>query len=452
MPSNRNKRTRNTTEHVDVEVIENAAKKNNKLYNKLYPNQAPRALTGTKAKKAKKAEARQQISTKRSEKARRNLAAKKKEQVALAVKHCLENNMTANQIGPKHYPNKYKPGGQWEFVKNSTLHDRLQAAKLAQSTAAGEIKTGDGYASRRILTDAEIESLVTWCLQAEAANFPQDRRQIRIQIRKMLVLRRKMTLKRINGHPNPNYRAAAAPLSTTAEAVLSSQGALPSNEWFRHQFYDKHPQLSEKRECVDDAVRMAATTVKKARHHLDVAKLESCNLPIAHTIKVPVQDVRKFCDGLELSDENVLRGKKESVTRCRVIGCKPYATAGRLLRAHKDMPEPTALRYDTFWLACVGDIKIYKESHMAAAFKNLPTEGDVLITLNSRCADWQAIYDPVVGKFQSGDRDFMKRVQQENDKLQCLQSLQQQQLDQARQIQGHTSTQEFIAQQELLHG
>ena len=109
MPSNRNKRTRNTTEHVDVEVIENAAKKNNKLYNQLYPyrhlcpNQAPRALTGTKAKKAKKAEARQQISTKRSEKARRNLAAKKKEQVALAVKHCLENNMTANQIGPKHY-------------------------------------------------------------------------------------------------------------------------------------------------------------------------------------------------------------------------------------------------------------------------------------------------------------------------------------------------------------
>ena len=151
MPSNRNKRTRNTTEHVDVEAIEYAVKENNKMYNKLYPNQAPRALTGAKAKKAKKAEARKQISTKRSKKAKATLAAKKKEQVALAVKHCLENNMTANQIGPKHYPNKYKPGGQWEFVKNSTLHDRLQAAKLAQSSAAGEMKTGDGYASRRIL-------------------------------------------------------------------------------------------------------------------------------------------------------------------------------------------------------------------------------------------------------------------------------------------------------------
>ena len=65
--------------------------------------------TLSKAKKAKKAEARKQISTKRSKKAKATLAAKKKEQVALAVKHCLENNMTANQIGPKHYPNKYKP-------------------------------------------------------------------------------------------------------------------------------------------------------------------------------------------------------------------------------------------------------------------------------------------------------------------------------------------------------
>ena len=46
MPSNRNKRTRNTTEHVDVEAIEYAVKENNKMYNKLYPNQAPRALTG----------------------------------------------------------------------------------------------------------------------------------------------------------------------------------------------------------------------------------------------------------------------------------------------------------------------------------------------------------------------------------------------------------------------
>ena len=102
MPSNRNKRTRNTTEHVDVEAIEYAVKENNKMYNKLYPNQAPRALTGAKAKKAKKAEARKQISTKRSKKAKAALAAKKKEQVALAVKHCLENDMTANQIGPKH--------------------------------------------------------------------------------------------------------------------------------------------------------------------------------------------------------------------------------------------------------------------------------------------------------------------------------------------------------------
>ena len=95
MPSNRNKRTRNTTEHVDVEAIEYAMKENNKTYNKLYPNQAPRALTGAKAKKAKKAEARKQISTKRSKKAKAALAAKKKEQVALAVKHCLENDMTA---------------------------------------------------------------------------------------------------------------------------------------------------------------------------------------------------------------------------------------------------------------------------------------------------------------------------------------------------------------------
>ena len=43
MPSNRNKRTRNTTEHVDVEAIEYAVKENNKMYNKLYPNQAPRS-------------------------------------------------------------------------------------------------------------------------------------------------------------------------------------------------------------------------------------------------------------------------------------------------------------------------------------------------------------------------------------------------------------------------
>ena len=98
MPSNRNKRTRNTTEHVDVEAIEYAVKENNKMYNKLYPNQAPRALTGAKAKKAKKAEARKQISTKRSKKAKATLAAKKKEQVALAVKHCLENNMTAMHL------------------------------------------------------------------------------------------------------------------------------------------------------------------------------------------------------------------------------------------------------------------------------------------------------------------------------------------------------------------
>ena len=62
MPSNRNKRTRNTTEHVDVEAIEYAMKENNKTYNKLYPNRPPRALTGAKAKKAKKAEARKQIS------------------------------------------------------------------------------------------------------------------------------------------------------------------------------------------------------------------------------------------------------------------------------------------------------------------------------------------------------------------------------------------------------
>ena len=41
MPSNRNKRTRNTTEHVDVEAIEYAVTENNKMYNKLYPNQAP---------------------------------------------------------------------------------------------------------------------------------------------------------------------------------------------------------------------------------------------------------------------------------------------------------------------------------------------------------------------------------------------------------------------------
>ena len=88
MPSNRNKRTRNTTEHVDVEAIEYAVKENNKMYNKLYSNQAPRALTGAKAKKAKKAEARKQISTKRSKKAKATLAAKKKYTVHCTLLYC----------------------------------------------------------------------------------------------------------------------------------------------------------------------------------------------------------------------------------------------------------------------------------------------------------------------------------------------------------------------------
>ena len=117
--------------------------------------------TGKKAKKQEKAKKRQLTSSARQKKkdaAQRKVA---HAQLKNAIAFCMEHDKTANNIGPKRYPNRYKRGGQWEHVKNSTLHENLKKIR-----AKGAKVVLDAYASRRILTDPEDASLAVWCLLA----------------------------------------------------------------------------------------------------------------------------------------------------------------------------------------------------------------------------------------------------------------------------------------------
>ena len=306
---------------------------------------------------------------------------------------------------------------------------------------------------RRILTPKEMDSLVQWCLDAATVIQPKDRQQIRLQIRKYLLLRRRQTTRMIKNKKNPMYRKKAIPLSAAAHSCLASNG--PTNQWFREQFYGKHPEISEKAECTDNAIRMAATSTKKARHHLETALLEAANLPVPHTVKVPKGEVKAFVEELQLNDGNVLRGGPNPVNRCCVTGCKPRGVADKMLNADVakwkgnlqlrgtlgTLPAGTEMH----WLACIGDIMIFKQEDVQTAYTALEEhEGnEVLITLNSRNLAEKAIFNPITGEFQSGDVKFMARVKEEVNKLQHLREENSKALALARQIPGHTDTLSF---------
>ena len=133
--------------------------------------------TGKKAKKQEKAKKRQLTSSARQKKkdaAQRKVA---HAQLKNAIAFCMEHDKTANNIGPKRYPNRYKRGGQWEHVKNSTLHENLKKIR-----AKGAKVVLDAYASRRILTDPEDASLAVWCLLALEAEDSRTRSTIPITI------------------------------------------------------------------------------------------------------------------------------------------------------------------------------------------------------------------------------------------------------------------------------
>jgi hypothetical protein len=221
----------------------------------------------------------------------------------------MAHNITAQLAGPHHFPDNYKKRGDWEFVKHVTLFDNLKRAKAKAEATGASAPKHDPYASRRILTDGEDKALVQWCLDAAAVLQPKDRSQMRRQIRAYLMLRKRQNIKKLpSGGRNPHYRKNAEVLSDAAVQVLLSQSVGPSDCWFRESFYAKHPELSEKAECVENAIRKSAVTAKKAMEHLDTIKLDVCNLPVAFTVFVAAKAVATFLEQLTLKDTNVLRG------------------------------------------------------------------------------------------------------------------------------------------------